>query len=164
MAKSFLLLGGNQGNRTELIQQAELFITQLTGTIVQKSLIYESEAWGFKAENNFLNSVVEIETNLSPEKLLETVLGIEDKLGRKRSGEGYSSRTMDIDILFYDNLIIKTPTLTIPHPRLHLRKFTLLPLAEIAPNYTHPELHKTLELLRLECQDNSKVKIYNQEV
>lgn len=127
------------------------------GQLESSSALYESEPWGFDHPSKFLNQVVVCETTLNPLEVLEQIHHIEMRLGRVRNGEGYAARTADIDILFYGNKVIDTPTLTIPHPRLHERRFTLLPLAEICPNYIHPTKKSSiLELLEC-CIDMSTV-------
>ena len=132
------------------------------GKIVAKSRLYESEPWGFKSEHWFLNQVVKIETALSPDDLMKELLDIEQELGRDRSvpHEGYVSRPMDLDILYFGNEIIYTQMVKAPHPRLHERRFTLLPLCDIAPDFVHPTMKKTNLQLLDECQDAGKVNIY----
>jgi 2-amino-4-hydroxy-6-hydroxymethyldihydropteridine diphosphokinase len=159
----FILLGSNLGDRQLLINQACKMIEERCGKIVAKSCLYESEPWGFKSEHWFLNQVVEIDTSLSPDELMQTLLAIEEELGRDRSTpyEGYVSRPMDLDILYWgDGLIIENQHVIVPHPRLHQRRFTLLPLCDIAPDYVHPIKNKTNRQLLDECQDVGKVYIY----
>lgn len=156
----FLLIGGNIGNKLQLIEQAESLIEQQIGTIIKKSSIYETEPWGFTAENNFLNAVLLVETELSPSSVLQISQKIENILGRKRTTSGYASRTMDIDILFFNDLILNTELLVIPHPKLHERKFTLLPLQEIAPHKIHPAFEMDVCSLSMSCNDKSKVNVF----
>ena len=158
----FVLLGSNLGDRELLVNQASKMISERCGKIVAKSRLYESEPWGFKSEHWFLNQVVKIETALSPDDLMKELLEIEKELGRDRSvpHEGYVSRPMDLDILYFGNEIIDTQMITAPHPRLHERRFTLLPLCDIAPDYVHPVMKKTNLQLLDECQDAGKVYIY----
>ena len=145
----YLLLGSNQGNRLELLRKACECLQQLDIKIVKCSSVYESEPWGFEAEQNFLNQVLQVSTALSPQELLQKAQQVEEQLGRVRTANsGYASRTIDVDILFYGSEVVSTPTLTIPHPLLHLRQFTLIPLAEIAPDFVHPILKKTIEQLK----------------
>ena len=155
-----LLIGGNQGDRVGLLQQACNMIAEQIGGIVQLSSIYETEAWGFDAEQNFLNQAVVVETRLSAHEVLDKALFIESQLGRVRTGNGYASRTMDIDILFVDNNCIDTPDLIVPHPRIQERNFVLVPLCEIMPNYVHPKMNKTIANLLKTSSDKGKVVRY----
>lgn len=158
----FVLLGSNLGDRELLVNQACEMIGERCGEIVAKSRLYESEPWGFKAEHWFLNQVVEVETPLSPDTLMLVLLDIEKELGRDRSvpHEGYVSRPMDLDILYFGDKIIDTQMVVAPHPRLHQRRFTLLPLCDIAPDFVHPVMRKTDLQLLDECHDAGKVNIY----
>ncbi len=159
MSKTYLLLGGNIGDTKAIFEETLQSIAELCGKITQKSGVYMSEAWGFETENIFLNQVILLETELNPEHLLSILLSIEQQMGRERNEEAaYVSRVIDIDILFYDSLIIKKDKLTIPHPLLHKRRFTLQPLVEIAPDYMHPVLLKSIKELLDECEDNLSVK------
>jgi len=154
MHKITILLGSNQGNRKELILKAIQLLETKLGKCKKVSSTYESEAWGFEAETAFLNQVLVFESSLKPEEVLKIGLDTEKKLGRIRNAEGYTSRTMDIDLLFYDNQIIEEANLQIPHPRLHLRRFTLEPLVEIMPDFIHPKLKKDMRELLEVCTDN----------
>ena len=158
----FVLLGSNLGDRELLVNQASKMIGERCGKIVAKSRLYESEPWGFKSEHWFLNRVVKVETALSPDDLMKELLEIEKELGRDRSvpHEGYVSRPMDLDILYFGNEIIDTQMVKAPHPRLHERRFTLLPLCDIAPDFVHPTMKKTNLQLLDECRDAGKVNIY----
>ncbi|MEG2336489.1 MAG: 2-amino-4-hydroxy-6-hydroxymethyldihydropteridine diphosphokinase [Bacteroidales bacterium] len=150
---AYILLGSNLGDSRTICEQACLAISNQIGNIQKKSNFYISEAWGFKADTLFYNQVIEIETQLLPQTLLQQLLAIETDFGRTRSqAKGYQSRTLDLDILFYNQEIICTENLSIPHPLLHKRLFTLIPLAEISPNLQHPILHKTIENLLEECK------------
>ena len=162
MNVSYLCLGGNIGNRENSIRLALSQINEKAGKINAISPIYETEAWGVENQQAYLNICVEINTELNAEALLKTLLQIEKELGRERSDSViYESRTIDIDILFFNNQIIDTFNLKVPHPRLHLRKFVLTPLNDIAPNYLHPVLNKTILNLLIHCTDTSHVKLYN---
>jgi len=156
----YLLLGSNRGNKTALLEKAVERLASISLKPVFSSSFFESEPWGFNAEEWFLNMAVLIETNLSPEDLMSQILNIEKELGRVRGSlkEGYESREIDIDILLYDNLVIDSEFLSIPHPRMHLRKFVLEPLMEIAPNIEHPVFCNTIKELYNICPDNSIVK------
>lgn len=155
-----LLIGGNQGNRKGLLDEACVEIEKRIGRIQQKSSVYESEAWGFEAEQDFLNQAIVVETNLSPIEVLENALFIESILGRVRIGKGYSSRTMDIDIMFIDDICCDMPKLILPHPRIQERNFVLEPLCEIMPNYVHPKLGKTIQNLLTNSPDKGKISKY----
>lgn len=133
-------------------------INRSVGSITQISSVYETPSWGFTS-NEFLNVCIEITTTLVPEDLLASLLSIESKLGRKRSSPGeYKDRTIDIDILYYDALILQTDSLQLPHPELHSRRFVLKPLADIAPQLYHPVLKKDTRNLLQECKDTSLLK------
>ena len=154
----YLLIGGNLGDQFKLLEQAKIAISEKIGKIRNESSIYETAPWGFKAVQDFLNQVIKVSTKLSPQKVLEFCLEIEDELGRERKSGHYESRTMDIDILFYNDEIINEPGLIIPHPKLHLRRFTLVPLTEMEPDFVHPVLNKKLTLILEECNDISDVR------
>lgn len=145
----YLILGTNLGDRFQMLLAAEELILSVGIKISLKSGIYESKPWGFESDQLFLNQVFAVECPFEPKDLLIKLLDIESKLGRVRSGGGYTSRNIDIDILYYNQEVYCDDSLTIPHPRLHLRDFTLRPLCEIAPDYTHPKFKLTnVELLR----------------
>lgn len=153
-------MGSNRGNKALLLEKAVERLNSISLKPVISSSLFESEPWGFNAVEWFLNMAVLIETNLSPEELIYQILNIEKELGRVRGSikEGYESREIDIDILLYDNLVIDSDFLTIPHPRMHLRKFVLEPLMEIASNIEHPVFCKTIKELCKICPDKSIVK------
>lgn len=161
MAKVYLLLGGNLGNRNYYIQKSEQFINRELGEILMKSSIYETEPWGFQHEQNFYNRVVEINTLLKPQELLTKIHTIENDLGRERGIRQYSARTVDIDILFYDNMILNEPNLIIPHSQLHNRRFVLEPLCEIKPGFIHPVMNVSVCDLLFQCEDNLVVNKIN---
>ena len=154
---AYLLLGGNLGDVAKSFERAiELLDEQVT--VSRQSGLYKSEPWGFQTEHLFLNQVLEICTNLSPQELLNVVLETEKTLGRIRSADGgYTSRLIDIDILFYEDYQIDTPELTLPHPRMHERKFALMPMTEIANNFMHPLLNQSMEELLRHTPDQSSV-------
>ena len=158
MAKATLLLGSNRGNRTMIVEQAILEIRQKAGEASAFSSLYESEPWGFDDNIPFINKVIVIETDLSPKLLLNTLLSIENELGRVRANTGvYSPRPIDIDILFYDDIIVNEHDLQIPHPRMQNRMFTLMPLMEISPDFMHPVLKKPVSELKKQCPDRLSV-------
>jgi len=135
-------------------------IIKHVGELSCESALYESEPWGFEASKNFLNKVIEISTNMDPLDLLRFLLSIEKELGRKRnSGVSYASRGIDIDILFLDDLVISSQELIVPHPRLHQRRFTLMPLSEQWPNLKHPTIGLTIKELLINCKDEGFVKL-----
>ena len=160
MEKCYILFGSNMGDKAKIFAQACLLINNRCGQIVEVSSAYESEPWGFRAEEWFLNRVIVLETELAPEALLEALLVIEKELGRVRHPEiqGYTSRTADLDILYYGNRIVLTDNLTIPHPRLHQRRFALLPMCEVAPELVHPAFSFTQTELLRRCHDFSEVR------
>lgn len=154
--KAVILLGGNKGDRISLLNSAVEAVSAL-GELTLKSKVYETEAWGGVAKGPFLNQIVEINTKHSPSELLAFIQKIETDLGRQRD-EHWGDRTMDIDIIYFGEKVIDTPKLQVPHPMLAERKFVLVPLAEILPEFVHPTLGKSsLEMLE-ECEDNSEVK------
>jgi len=157
MNKAYLLTGGNEGDRYLNMQQARTNIEHICGQVLQVSSLYETAPWGKTDQADFLNQVLLIETTWTPWELLKVILQIEEKGGRIRK-EKNAPRTIDIDILFYDHLIIDEPGLSIPHPRIAERRFVLEPLNEISPGYEHPVLHKTIHQLLLECTDELAVK------
>ncbi len=144
MAKVYFSLGSNQGDRLVLLVKAIKLIDILIGRVLLYSPVVESEPWGFEAETNFYNQAFLIETELMPQQVLAGILEIESILGRKRSGAGYASRSIDIDILFYDDKQINDDKLVIPHPLLHMRQFVLEPLHTIAPDHIHPVFNTTI--------------------
>ncbi len=158
MQKVILGLGTNLGDREANLRSAVGRIKEDIGTIVHLSSVYETEPWGFSAEDLFLNMVAEVETNLKPSGLLGRILMIEAEMGRLRQGKGYSSRIIDIDILFFGKRIIDLPGLVVPHPKLHERRFVLVPLCEIEPDLVHPVLKKDIKTLLKECIDKGKIR------
>ena len=154
----FLGIGTNLGNREFNLEQAITRIEEFIGPVLMTSSIYETEPWGFQAEEKFLNLVVKAETKLTPSGLLGRILMIESLLGRVRGPDRYSSRLIDIDILLYEEIIIDQESLKIPHPLLQERRFVLVPLCEIASEMIHPVLKKSYaELLKI-CEDKNEVK------
>jgi 2-amino-4-hydroxy-6-hydroxymethyldihydropteridine diphosphokinase len=157
MALAYLLLGSNLGNKKVNLDNAKEFILHFVDKIVSKSSIYETKPWGFDHPECFYNQVIAIETHLKPDDLLKHLLQIEKHMGRVRKKAGYEARTMDIDIMLFDREIIRQEDIIVPHPLMHLRRFALVPLCEIAPKLIHPILKKEIRILLKECKDASKV-------
>lgn len=154
----YLIIGSNIGDRLKLIMKAESNLKKKVGPIVKESSIYKSEAWGNNLLPEFLNKVIIIKTKISVESILSIISEIEKKLGRIRNGDQYISRTIDIDILFYDNLILKSKNLTIPHPKIEERRFVLTPLAQIVPEFIHPVSGQKISKLLEKCNDKLYVE------
>ena len=159
MSKVYFSIGSNKGNRSGLINEAIDKIDIIIGKVVLKSSIYETKSWGFNS-NNFYNICILLESTLTPELILNKILTIEKDMGRLKTTDQYSDRFIDIDILFFDNMIINSKSLEIPHPRIQLRKFVLTPMLELTPDLIHPILNKSIRQLELECVDKDQpVKI-----
>lgn len=153
----YILIGGNVGNRLQMLHTAKEHIEKEMGHILFHSSLYETAAWGNTKQEAFLNQVLCIDSKFAPEMLLERCLSIEKKMGRERHAK-WSPRTIDIDILFYHDVIIEEEHLVIPHPRIQDRRFTLVPLNEIAPNEIHPIFKRSIHHLLQECIDELAVK------
>ncbi len=152
----FLSLGGNLGNTREIFEGAYPLIEKKIGKISVYSSIYQTEAWGPIPQADFLNQVVLVSTTLKPEACLTELLEIEREFGRERK-ERWGPRTLDLDILYYSDVVIAESDLSIPHPRIAERKFILTPLAEIAPLFEDPTSGKSMVTLLADCTDNSQV-------
>ena len=158
MAIAYLLVGGNLDNSIEKFHRLSELLRQQVGEILLCSKLYQSTAWGFESQHFFVNQAIAIQTALSPEKLLDKTQEIEKIFGREKNRTNqYQDRSMDIDIIYYDDDIIASERLTIPHPFMHLRRFVLVPLLEIAPQVLHPLLQKTVAELSHDCEDISEV-------
>ena len=172
MSTLYLLIGGNQGDRQQMISNATDLIQQNIGSVVACSNLYETAPWGSFGEDdntqNFYNQALKVDTTLTPLEALKEALDIERMLGRQRvtpldapnpKGSAtqpvYHSRPIDIDLIFYDSLVIDIPGLTLPHPRMAHRRFVLTPICDIAPDFVHPILNKTCLQLLQECPDTS---------
>jgi 2-amino-4-hydroxy-6-hydroxymethyldihydropteridine diphosphokinase len=160
MIKVFLSLGTNLGNKQDNLLKAIKEIGESLGHVVKLSGVYETTAWGFECDDTFLNQVIVVETDFEPLQLINCCLAIEKKMGRERkNSENYESRIIDIDILFYGEEIVEVENLQIPHSKLHLRRFILTPLNEIAPDLIHPILGESISKLLEQCTDTGSVKI-----
>ncbi len=149
----YLSIGSNLGKKLHNLQGAVFLLEKELGKILTLSKVYQCHAWGFDADD-FLNACLSIETHMAPEALLNQVLFIEKKMGRERTGDtGYRSRNIDIDILYYNDNVLTSETLTVPHPKLHERRFVLRPLSDIAPQFYHPILGSDTRNLLQQCED-----------
>lgn len=160
MSTAYLLTGGNLGDRKENLRNAVQLINEQCGTITNSSSIYETAAWGLTEQPAFLNQALEISTSLNARQLMRKILRIEKDMGRVRK-EKMGPRVVDIDIIFFDDEVHSIRFITIPHPEMQNRRFVLTPLTEIAPQFEHPVLKKTIAQLLEECPDNSEVKKFS---
>ncbi len=154
----YLLLGSNIGDRDENLRLARSQLALHCGTISKQSGVYLGKSWGVEQQRDYYNQVLELSTTQPPKRLLDCILEIESNLGRVREKK-WSSRIIDIDILFYQQSVIELPVLQIPHPRLTERNFTLVPLMEIAPQFIHPTFAVTIEELYLRSADTLEVQM-----
>ena len=152
MNEAYLLIGGNMGDRMHYLLAAKKMLQLDCGTITRQSSVYETEAWGMENQDPFLNQAVLLETELTAKELLVTILVIEEKLGRKREVK-YGPRLIDIDILFYNDEVIKIDNLKLPHPQIQYRRFALQCLNDIASGKIHPVFQKPVAQLLAECTD-----------
>ena len=157
----FLLLGANLGEREATLKQAVQLISERIASVTSQSKLYETAPWGVIDQPAFINQVIQIQTELSPKKVLEQTLNIEKQLGRERRLR-WGARVIDIDILYYADFILEDSDLHLPHPRLHERRFTLVPLVEIAPDFVHSVLKKTNRELLEKCTDEGIVNVFEQ--
>lgn len=159
MNQCVLLMGGNLGNVPLTFSLARTLIAEGIGPIEAESSLYTSAPWGFTSDDLFYNQVLVVNTSLPAELVLNKILEIETYFGRTRvAGQGYQSRTLDLDILFFNQDIIEKENLQIPHPRLHLRNFTLIPLVELIPDFKHPVFHFTMRQLLIQSPDEHQVQ------
>jgi len=156
-SETVLLLGSNSGDRVFNIKKAVQRVEELIGTIALKSSLYETSPWGFTEQPDFLNYVIVLKTSLKPLPLLHTLKKIEFETGRIIT-EKWKERIIDIDILFYEEIIFESEELTIPHPLMHERRFTLIPLNEILTDFVHPVFKKRIAELTDSCKDQGMVK------
>jgi 2-amino-4-hydroxy-6-hydroxymethyldihydropteridine diphosphokinase len=159
MKAAYLLIGGNLGDRLGFMAAAKEKMKQKGIQLIRQSSIYETAAWGNTDQPSFLNQVLEIATFLDPEKLLSELLSIEQELGRIRA-EKNGARTIDIDILYFENQMIQAPGLSIPHDRISLRRFVLVPLNELIPYFIDPRTKKTIVEMLDDCPDTLEVAVY----
>ncbi|MEZ7884631.1 MAG: 2-amino-4-hydroxy-6-hydroxymethyldihydropteridine diphosphokinase [Bacteroidales bacterium] len=159
--KYYILFGSNEGDRLEILKSVFVDLKSTYGEMTFSSL-YESEPWGFESQNNFMNIIFAFDSTDTPHQVLSYLQHLEFKYGRTRDNKltGYQSRTIDLDILLCDSSIVNTETLQIPHPRLHLRRFTLEPLNELNSEYLHPILKLKVSNLLNSCDDKSSVKVF----
>lgn len=157
-----LLLGSNVGDRQANLEQAIQEIEHRIGTVLKASARYETTPWGFEKQDLFLNQALVIATKLSPPEVLAVALVIQDKHAVVKS-QKYGPRMLDIDIIFYENKVIRSRKLTLPHPRMHKRNFVLIPLDEIAGDIVHPIFNKTVHELALACTDRGEVRLYKHD-
>ena len=154
----FLSLGGNLGNTQEIFEACYPLIENKVGSILQQSNLYRTAAWGLQDQADSVNQVLLVKTELLPEAILEAIQAIEKDFGRERKVT-WGPRTLDLDILFVDQQIIQTANLQVPHPHIQDRKFILIPMHEIAADYKHPVLNKSIAELLLETKDSSAVTL-----
>ncbi len=155
----YLLLGSNEGNRLDWFDKAMTLLSADGCRLVEQSAVYETAAWGKEDQPDFLNMALCIATTRPPLALLELTQSIEAQLGRQRTVL-WGQRTLDIDILLYNNEVVDTPALRVPHPQLQNRRFALVPLADIAATIVHPTLHKSVAALLADCPDTLPVREY----
>ncbi|MCF8331465.1 MAG: 2-amino-4-hydroxy-6-hydroxymethyldihydropteridine diphosphokinase [Bacteroidales bacterium] len=156
--EAYIIAGSNIEPREHYLKQALNFIEESEIIIKKKSAVYISEPWGFDAELNFFNQVFKVVTKMSPNDLLNELMAIESATGRiRKASRIYTSRVIDLDILFFDNIVLSKPELIIPHPKIADRRFVLMPLNEIAPDLIHPVLNQSINQLLGNCQDIGKV-------
>lgn len=159
----YLILGGNLGNRHHNINEALKHIQKELGTILKVSQFYQTAAWGNTDQPDFLNLACQIETKKNATECLEILLGIEQQLGRIREAH-WGARLIDIDILYFNHDIISTPKLNVPHPEMEHRKFVLVPLCEIAPDFVHPKLEVKNRVLLENLNDPLEVDIWSEDM
>ncbi|UXP31059.1 2-amino-4-hydroxy-6-hydroxymethyldihydropteridine diphosphokinase [Reichenbachiella agarivorans] len=158
MSVCFLLLGTNMGDKVTNLRLASDHISSQIGPVITSSSVYTTSAWGKEDQDDFLNQVLKVYTDKTPAQLLQCCLSIERDLGRVRF-EKWGQRLIDIDVLYYDDLILDDEDLKIPHPEIQNRRFTLVPLVEIAADWVHPEIGKSQRELLDVCGDSLEVKV-----
>ncbi len=159
MALIYIGIGSNEGNRFAILQEAILQLKRNLGVFLQNSSLYETEPWGFDSNQSFYNGVLKFETEHGPKEVLNILQYIEKQAGRKqKSSAGYEDRTLDLDLLYYDNQLIQEEGLVVPHPKISERNFVLFPMAEIDADFVDPAHQKTIRLLIQESNDTSAVE------
>lgn len=163
--KLTLLIGGNVGDKIFYLKKTIELLSRNLGDVIKKSSVYKTAAWGFESDD-FYNMALVVETSLSPMECLDMTQNIETEIGRKeKSKDGnYSARCMDIDLMFYNDIVLQNERLSIPHQKMQERKFVLIPLNEIMGHYIHPKEEKTISELLRECIDQSEVKKINEYI
>jgi len=157
MHKIYLLLGSNQGDPKKKLLEAYKHIEQNIGALTRKSHFYKTAPWGNKDQPDFLNQVIIVNSKLPAAEVMKAILTIEEKMGRVRTIKN-APRIIDIDILFFDKAIIHNNILSVPHPSIQDRRFVLVPLNELSPNFIHPVFHQTIHSLLEKCRDKLDVK------
>jgi 2-amino-4-hydroxy-6-hydroxymethyldihydropteridine diphosphokinase len=157
----YLGLGSNLGDRYKNLVDAIEQINKSIGEIMASSPVYETDPWGFNSCNYFLNQVISLETFLEPGQILGGIRAIEKRMGRKKTAGKFEDRNIDIDVLFYDDLVLSSEELKIPHPHLHERSFVLQPMFDLDKKKIHQVFHKSIAELLAECADQTKIKLYH---
>jgi 2-amino-4-hydroxy-6-hydroxymethyldihydropteridine diphosphokinase len=158
MNKTYISLGSNRGNRTANLNRAINLLSEWVGNVTKVSSLYETPPWKMADKTDFYNQVLLLETILPETELIDTVILVETMMGRLRTSNKYEPRIIDIDILFFNEEIINTEELPVPHPLITERKFVLVPMVEIAPEFIHPVFKKTMVQLLDECEDKSEIR------
>lgn len=157
MKKVCLLLGSNMGDRLLYLSQAIELLHDADTSVQLVSHVYESNPWGFDSFDRFLNLALVMHVGITPAQLLQKCLAVESKLGRVRNHDGYSSRTLDVDILLFGDEVINTEQLTVPHPRLSIRRFALVPVVQLMAETLHPVMKISMGRLLQVCPDKDDV-------
>lgn len=152
----YILLGSNLGDRKQVLEDTRELISKMAGTIIQASSLYETEPWGVSNQPSFYNQVLELDTLLAPQALLECLQTIERRIGKIKLGK-WRERLIDIDLLYYDQYCQEDEQLTLPHPEIQNRRFTLVPMCQLNPDFMHPVLHKPQKELLATCSDRLQV-------
>jgi 2-amino-4-hydroxy-6-hydroxymethyldihydropteridine diphosphokinase len=163
MNQAYILIGGNTGNRVNNLARACRILEERCGSIKARSSVYVTQAWGMTDQRDFLNQAVLLETSLQAAELMDAILEVEEEMGRKREARN-GPRNIDMDILLFNDEVADTTKLKIPHPRMHLRRFALVPMCEIAPELPHPVSGKRMTRLLKECKDSLEVRRYAPDV